>query len=219
MNATPSGTQSHALSVPVTWINAYQLLPPASTIGLQTAGMTRPNRPLRISPAGMMASTYPTVGSTIIHSRSRQVAGSVSSRPEACPNRRQVPVRGSGSGYTRYGVGIGTRHHSPDSRLVTLAASQEGFRDFAECRTKIDELPSVYLKRLHYDTVTFSPPTDLAQILITPGVQEAPASPGATLARGDRVGRVERHAAHGVLIPSRRGPPTASVAAGRAGAQ
>ena len=32
-----------------------------------------------------------------------------------------------------------------------------GFRDFAECRVKIDELPSVYLKRLYYDTVTFSP--------------------------------------------------------------
>jgi aminocarboxymuconate-semialdehyde decarboxylase len=34
-----------------------------------------------------------------------------------------------------------------------------GFRDFAECRAKIDELPSVYLKRLYYDTVTFSPYT------------------------------------------------------------
>lgn len=34
-----------------------------------------------------------------------------------------------------------------------------GYRDFAECRTKIDELPSVYLKRLYYDTVTFSPHT------------------------------------------------------------
>jgi aminocarboxymuconate-semialdehyde decarboxylase len=32
-----------------------------------------------------------------------------------------------------------------------------GFRDFAECRAKIDELPSVYLKRLNYDTVSFSP--------------------------------------------------------------
>src|SRR5882724_8104853 len=32
-----------------------------------------------------------------------------------------------------------------------------GYRDFAECRVKIDELPSVYLKRLYYDTVTFSP--------------------------------------------------------------
>ena len=31
-----------------------------------------------------------------------------------------------------------------------------GFRDFAECRVKIDELPSTYLKRLYYDTVTFS---------------------------------------------------------------
>lgn len=34
-----------------------------------------------------------------------------------------------------------------------------GFRDFAECRAKIDELPSVYLERLFYDTVTFSPHT------------------------------------------------------------
>jgi aminocarboxymuconate-semialdehyde decarboxylase len=31
-----------------------------------------------------------------------------------------------------------------------------GYRDFAECRVKIDELPSMYLKRLYYDTVTFS---------------------------------------------------------------
>lgn len=34
-----------------------------------------------------------------------------------------------------------------------------GWRDFAECRAHIDELPSVYLKRLYYDTVTFSPHT------------------------------------------------------------
>jgi aminocarboxymuconate-semialdehyde decarboxylase len=32
-----------------------------------------------------------------------------------------------------------------------------GWRDFPECRGKIDELPSVYLKRLHYDTVNFNP--------------------------------------------------------------
>jgi aminocarboxymuconate-semialdehyde decarboxylase len=31
-----------------------------------------------------------------------------------------------------------------------------GWRDFAECRANIDELPSVYLKRLYYDTVSFS---------------------------------------------------------------
>lgn len=31
-----------------------------------------------------------------------------------------------------------------------------GWRDFAECRVNIDEPPSVYLKRLYYDTVTFS---------------------------------------------------------------
>ena len=34
-----------------------------------------------------------------------------------------------------------------------------GFRDFADCRVKIDKLPSVYLKRLYYDTVSFSPQT------------------------------------------------------------
>jgi aminocarboxymuconate-semialdehyde decarboxylase len=34
-----------------------------------------------------------------------------------------------------------------------------GFRDFAECKEKIDELPSTYLKKLYYDTVTFSPYT------------------------------------------------------------
>jgi aminocarboxymuconate-semialdehyde decarboxylase len=34
-----------------------------------------------------------------------------------------------------------------------------GFRDFAECRAKITELPSTYLKRLCYDTVSFSPHT------------------------------------------------------------
>jgi aminocarboxymuconate-semialdehyde decarboxylase len=34
-----------------------------------------------------------------------------------------------------------------------------GFRDFAECRVKIDALPSTYLKKLYYDTVTFSPYT------------------------------------------------------------
>jgi len=34
-----------------------------------------------------------------------------------------------------------------------------GFRDFAECRAKIDRLPSTYLKQLYYDTVSFSPYT------------------------------------------------------------
>lgn len=32
-----------------------------------------------------------------------------------------------------------------------------GWRDFPECRAKIDELPSTYLKRLYYDTVNFHP--------------------------------------------------------------
>jgi aminocarboxymuconate-semialdehyde decarboxylase len=34
-----------------------------------------------------------------------------------------------------------------------------GFRDFAECRAKINKLPSHYLKKLYYDTVSFSPHT------------------------------------------------------------
>jgi aminocarboxymuconate-semialdehyde decarboxylase len=34
-----------------------------------------------------------------------------------------------------------------------------GFRDFADCRAKINNLPSYYLKQLHYDTVSFSPHT------------------------------------------------------------
>ena len=32
-----------------------------------------------------------------------------------------------------------------------------GWRDFPECRAQIDELPSLYLKRLYYDTVNFNP--------------------------------------------------------------
>ena len=32
-----------------------------------------------------------------------------------------------------------------------------GWRDFPECRAKTDELPSVYLKKLYYDTVNFNP--------------------------------------------------------------
>ena len=34
-----------------------------------------------------------------------------------------------------------------------------GFRDFADCRVKINKLPSEYLKQLYYDTVSFSPHT------------------------------------------------------------
>ncbi|MGH9323780.1 MAG: amidohydrolase family protein [Vicinamibacteria bacterium] len=57
----------------------------------------------------------------------------------------------------------------PDIRFVVAHAGgaipwlmerlDNGFRDFAECREKIDQLPSVYLKKLYYDTVTFSPYT------------------------------------------------------------
>jgi aminocarboxymuconate-semialdehyde decarboxylase len=40
-----------------------------------------------------------------------------------------------------------------------LERLDNGYRDFAENREHIDQLPSVYLKRLYYDTVTFSPHT------------------------------------------------------------
>lgn len=38
-----------------------------------------------------------------------------------------------------------------------LERLDNGYRDFAENREHIDQLPSYYLKRLYYDTVTFSP--------------------------------------------------------------
>jgi aminocarboxymuconate-semialdehyde decarboxylase len=38
-----------------------------------------------------------------------------------------------------------------------LERLDNGYRDFAENRAHIDQLPSYYLKRLYYDTVTFSP--------------------------------------------------------------
>lgn len=38
-----------------------------------------------------------------------------------------------------------------------LERLDNGYRDFAENREHIDELPSAYLNRLYYDTVTFSP--------------------------------------------------------------
>jgi hypothetical protein len=74
MNAMPSGTDSQAVVVPVTWMNAYQLLPPACPMGRHTAGMTTPNRPQAISPAGVRVNSQPTKLSTTIQSRSRQVA-------------------------------------------------------------------------------------------------------------------------------------------------
>jgi aminocarboxymuconate-semialdehyde decarboxylase len=38
-----------------------------------------------------------------------------------------------------------------------MERQDNGWRDFVECRAKIDELPSTYLKRLYYDTVNFNP--------------------------------------------------------------
>ena len=46
--------------------------------------------------------------------------------------------------------------HLGGSVPYLMERMDSGFRDFAECRVKIDELPSTYLKKLYYDTVTFS---------------------------------------------------------------
>jgi aminocarboxymuconate-semialdehyde decarboxylase len=63
----------------------------------------------------------------------------------------------------------GVLRELPDIRWIVAHAGgaipwlmerlDNGFRDFAECRVNIDELPSIYLKKLYYDTVTFSPYT------------------------------------------------------------
>jgi aminocarboxymuconate-semialdehyde decarboxylase len=47
--------------------------------------------------------------------------------------------------------------HAGGAVPFLMERMDSGYRDFAETKTKIDQLPSVYLKRLYYDTVTFSP--------------------------------------------------------------
>jgi len=47
--------------------------------------------------------------------------------------------------------------HAGGAIPYLLERLDSGWRDFAECRANIDEPPSTYLKRLYYDTVTFSP--------------------------------------------------------------
>lgn len=49
--------------------------------------------------------------------------------------------------------------HAGGATPYLMERMDNGYRDFAECKQNIDELPSVYLKRLYYDTVTFSPHT------------------------------------------------------------
>jgi aminocarboxymuconate-semialdehyde decarboxylase len=49
--------------------------------------------------------------------------------------------------------------HAGGALPYLMERLDNGFRDFAECRVSIDQLPSTYLKKLYYDTVTFSPHT------------------------------------------------------------
>ena len=49
--------------------------------------------------------------------------------------------------------------HAGGALPYLMERLDNGYRDFAECRAHIDQLPSVYLKKLYYDTVTFSPHT------------------------------------------------------------
>jgi len=47
--------------------------------------------------------------------------------------------------------------HAGGAVPFLMERMDSGYRDFAETKVKIDQLPSVYLKRLYYDTVTFNP--------------------------------------------------------------
>ena len=49
--------------------------------------------------------------------------------------------------------------HAGGALPYLMERLDNGYRDFAECRAEIDQLPSTYLKKLYYDTVTFSPHT------------------------------------------------------------
>ena len=47
--------------------------------------------------------------------------------------------------------------HAGGAIPYLMERMDSGWRDFAECRVSIDQPPSLYLKQLYYDTVTFSP--------------------------------------------------------------
>src|SRR3989454_1828540 len=47
--------------------------------------------------------------------------------------------------------------HAGGAVPYLMERMDSGWRDFVECRVNIDEPPSLYLKKLYYDTVTFSP--------------------------------------------------------------
>ena len=46
--------------------------------------------------------------------------------------------------------------HAGGAVPFLMERMDSGYRDFAETKAKIDQLPSFYLKRLYYDTVTFN---------------------------------------------------------------
>jgi aminocarboxymuconate-semialdehyde decarboxylase len=47
--------------------------------------------------------------------------------------------------------------HAGGAVPFLMERMDSGYRDFAETKARIDRLPSFYLKRLYYDTVTFNP--------------------------------------------------------------
>jgi aminocarboxymuconate-semialdehyde decarboxylase len=47
--------------------------------------------------------------------------------------------------------------HAGGAVPFLMERMDSGYRDFAETKVKLDQLPSVYLKRLYYDCVTFNP--------------------------------------------------------------
>src|SRR5580692_7197015 len=123
MNAMPRATDSQAVLAVVTWMNAYQLLPCAVRIGCHTAGMTTPNRPQAIRPAGARVSSQPTRMSTVLHSRLRQVSGSAIREP----NRAQkLACRSAGRAATAKSPAIRGRALASRSRMARRLIAVSG---------------------------------------------------------------------------------------------
>ena len=83
-----------------------------------STGPMNTTRPTTRSTADVAASSVPATRFTTTQRRSRQVAGSVSSQLV----RLAKPSLASPAGSDRYGSSIGTPHHSPASRLVSMAS-------------------------------------------------------------------------------------------------
>src|SRR5580704_16256353 len=126
MNAMPRATDSQAVLAVVTWMNAYQLLPCALTIWCHTAGMTTPNRPQAIRPAGASVSSQPARMSTELHTRLRQVSGSAIREPNPEARHPSFPAGGSRGAGSRCGEPAPVGYVPPGPGLQTAYGPQGG---------------------------------------------------------------------------------------------